>query len=230
MAKSWRDLFLKSEETGEEQPPAAGNNFSFPVNNTTASTFNNQTNVNTVANNPAVNEVLGVYEKGLDSINMPGYDFYEFYKTINAAGIVNGEQVYNMAYQMAKTLDNTVSTQKLLKDAEFYISKINEVHGQYLRQGQQKLNSIQNEKNAERTKLTTSVEDANRRMMELQNEMRSLELDIKNQQEELSKVDNKYITQEQAVKDKLTANDLAHSESIGKLNRVSEGIKQFIKN
>ena len=230
MAKSWRDLFLKSEETGEEQPPAAGNNFSFPVNNTTASTFNNQTNVNTVANNPAVNEVLGVYEKGLDSINMPGYDFYEFYKTINAAGIVNGEQVYNMAYQMAKTLDNTVSTQKLLKDAEFYISKINEVHGQYLRQGQQKLNSIQNEKNAERTKLTTSVEDANRRMMELQNEMRSLELDIKNQQEELSKVDNKYITQEQAVKDKLTANDLAHSESIAKLNRVSEGIKQFIKN
>ena len=230
MAKSWRDLFLKSEETGEEQTPVADNNFSFPVNNTTASTFNNQTNVNTVANNPAVNEVLGVYEKGLDSINMPGYDFYEFYKTINAAGIVNGEQVYNMAYQMAKTLDNTVSTEKLLKDAEFYISKINEVHGQYLRQGQQKLNSIQNEKNAERTKLTTSVEDANRRMMELQNEMRSLELDIKNQQEELSKVDNKYITQEQAVKDKLTANDLAHSESIGKLNRVSEGIKQFIKN
>ena len=75
MAKSWRDLFLKSEETGEEQPPVTGNNFSFPVNNTTASTFNNQTNVNTVANNPAVNEVIGVYEKGLDSINMPGYDF-----------------------------------------------------------------------------------------------------------------------------------------------------------
>jgi len=230
MAKSWKDLFLKTEETGEEQTPAGGNNFSFPVNNTTVNTFNNQTNVNTAANNPAVNEVLGVYEKGLDSINMPGYDFYEFYKTIIAAGIVNGEQVYNMAYQMAKTLDNTVSTPKLLKDAEFYISKINEVHGQYLRQGQQKLNSIQNDKNLEKTKLTTSVEDANRRMTELQNEIRSLELDIKSQQEELSKVDNKYITQEEAIKDKLTANDLAHNESTAKLNRVSDGIKQFIKN
>ena len=229
MAKSWKDLFVKSNEPEEKQPPAtASGNFSFPVHPAPNATF--ATPSNTSANNPAVNEVIAVYEKGLDSINMPGYDFYEFYKTIVAAGIVNGEQVYNMAYQMAKTLDHTVSTQKLLNDAEFYISKINEVHGQYGSQGQQKMYAIQNDKSAEKTKLSASVEAANRRMTELQNEIRSLELDIKNQQEELSKVDNKYFTQEQAIKEKMAANDLAHAESTAKLNRVKDGIKQFIKN
>jgi hypothetical protein len=229
MAKSWKDLFIKSEEPDEKTTPTpSSGNFSFPVNN--QSTANFSAPVNNAVNNPAVKEVIEVYEKGLDSINMPGYDFYEFYKTITAAGIVNGEQVYNMAFQMAKTLDNTVTPQKLLNDAEFYISKINEVHGQYSSQGQQKTYAIQNDKTAEKTKLSAAVDAASRRMMELQNELRSLELDIKSKQEELTKVDSKYFTQEQAIKEKMAANDLAHAESIAKLNRVKDGIKQFIKN
>jgi hypothetical protein len=230
MSKSWKSLFVKADEPEEKKTSLKQDAFSFPV-----------TNFQDTSNNPilakdsqpvsaAVNEVIEVYERGLDSINMPGYDFYEFYKTIMSAGINSGEQAYNMAFQMAKTLDNTVSSQKLLKDAEFYLSKINEVHGQYAGQGQQKLNAIQNDKITAKSKLSSDIDAANRRMMDLRNELQSLELNIKNKQEDLSKIDTSYFPQEQAIREKLNANDLAHSESISKLNRVKEGIKQLIKN
>jgi len=235
MAKNWLNLFVKSDEPEEQQaqPSSASDNFSFPVNNVPSNTFNPppaNISANAHALTPAVKEVIEVYEKGLDSINMPGYDFYEFYRTIYATGIVNGEQVYTMAYQMARTLDNTVTTQKLLKDAEFYISKINEVHGQYSSQGQQKMYAIQNDKTAEKSKLTSAIEAANRRKMDLENELRLLEVDIKSKQDELTKIDGKYVNQEETIKEKLTANDFAHKEMINKLNGVKTGITQFIKN
>jgi hypothetical protein len=55
-----------------------------------------------------------------------------------------------MAFQMASTMDKTVTVQKLTADAEFYISKINEVHSQYSSQGQQKINTITSAKSGEK--------------------------------------------------------------------------------
>jgi hypothetical protein len=52
---------------------------------------------------------------------MAGYDFLEFYKGISAiAG--GGEQTYVMAFQMTKSMDNTLTPAKLVNDADFYIS------------------------------------------------------------------------------------------------------------
>lgn len=230
MAKSWKSLFVKAEDTEEEKKTTPQENFSFPVMNPQTSQVISPLSKDAQPISPAVREVIEVYEKGLESINMPGYDFYEFYKTIMSAGINSGEQVYNMAFQMAKTLDSTVNSAKLLKDAEFYVSKINEVHGQYAMQGQQKLNSIQNDKSAAKSNLSSEIDGANQRMIDLRNELQALELKIKSKQEDLSKIDNKYFPQEQSIREKLNANDLAHNESIAKLNRVKDGIKQLIKN
>lgn len=235
MGKSWKDLFIKSDEPEQNESVSSSDNFSFPVNNNTqnfsgSSTPNqSQSQSTTVVQSEAVKEVMQVYEKGLDSINMPGYDFYEFYRTIVATGINSGEQVYNMAFQMAKGLDSTVTAAKLLTDAEFYISKLNEVHSQYSSQGQQKLTTIQNNKGTDKSKLTSEIEAANRRISDLKNELQTLEASIRSKQDALTKVDNTYVPQEQTVKEKLQANDLAHAESIGRLNRVKDGIKQFVK-
>jgi phage-related minor tail protein len=232
MGKSWKDLFIKSDDPEQNESASSSDNFSFPVNNNIQSTANNSMQPNQgsgFVQSEAVKEVLQVYEKGLDSINMPGYDFYEFYRTIVAAGINSGEQVYNMAFQMAKGLDNTVSSAKLLTDAEFYISKLNDVHSQYSSQGQQKLTTIQNNKGADKSKLTSEIDAANRRISDLKNELQTLEASIRSKQDALTKVDNTYVPQEQIVNEKLQANDMAHAESISKLNRVKDGIKQFVK-
>lgn len=227
MMKNWRNLFIKEEEGANTGNDTSGGNFSFPVNSVSPNVQQSMPAQHYVTD-PVVAEVMQIYEKGLDSINMPGYDFYEFYKTVSSTGHPT-EQSYLMAYQMAKTLDNTINASKLLSDAEFYISKINEVHSQYVTHGQQKLNSITEKKSSEKQKLQSEIEQATMRINALRAELQQLESEINQKKSTLLKVDDGYYPQEKSVKEKLTANDLARKTSIDKLNLIREGILQYIK-
>lgn len=234
MLKNWKSLFVKStddEQETEKENKIDTNSFSFPVNNAAGS---NQPSMPSPAftpqsvNDPAIKEVLEVYESGLDSINMPGYDFYEFYKAIASTGHVS-EQSYVMAYQMAKAFDKTITAQKLVHDAEFYISKINEVHGQYVSTGQQKLNIVQQQKSSEKSSLQNTIDEASRRIGQLKIELQQLESQINQQKMALSKIDEQFDPQEKTIREKLHANDVARKASIDKLTVIKEGILKHIK-
>jgi hypothetical protein len=227
--KSWKNLFVKSDEKEPQKNEKASENLSFPVSgNTSASVQPSQSYSPHPVNDPIVNEVLQVYENGLDSINMPGYDFYEFYQAITSIGDSN-EQTYKMAYQMAKTLDKTITSQKLMNDAEFYISKINEVYSQYVSQGQQKLNGLQEKKSGEKIKLTGEIDQAAMRVAKLRSELQQLESEITQKRNVLAKIDEGFYPQEKSIREKLNANDVARKTSIDKLNMIKEGILKFVK-
>lgn len=229
MLKNWKNLFVKSEEEPEQTTniKTITESFSFPVNTPNTSTVNIPSHTGGIEQR-VLDEVLSVYESGLDSINMPGYDFYEFYKSVAATGQIT-EQSYNMAFMMAKTLDKTLTPQKLTGDAEFYISKINEVHSQYVAQGQKKLNALQEQKNSEKNKLTTDIDAATVRISQLRNELQQLESDINQKRGALSKIEEGYFPEEKAVRDKMIANDAARQASVTKLTTIKEGILKFIK-
>lgn len=231
MLKNWKSLFVKTE--GEEAPERkdTAEPLSFPVGATQPAYSQpsyQQTPAPAPATDPTINEVMEVYENGLDSINMPGYDFYEFYKAISSTGNM-GEQTYNMAFQMAKTLDKTITAQKLLTDAEFYISKINEVHSQYVAQGQQKLNGIQEKKLGEKSTLNTEIDQGAMRLAQLRVELQELESSLNKKRNTLAKIDESYYPQEKSIREKLNANDTARNVSIQKLNVIKDGIQRFIK-
>src|SRR5687768_9968529 len=116
--KSFKSLFIKNESEKEE--PQLVN--SFPIRESTSVAIQTPSTPN-----PYFDEIAEVYEKGLQSINMPGYDFYDFYLAVAAAGAQN-ESVYKMAYQMGKTLDSNLTPGKLSNDADYYISKLTEVY------------------------------------------------------------------------------------------------------
>ena len=232
MLKNFKSLFVKTDEEEPEKAPEPVQGYSFPVNNTSSADAVQPPPlpppVQPSITDPIISEVLRTYESGLESINMPGYDFFEFYQTIVVAG-TQTEQSYKMAFQMAKILDKGITVEKLLHDAEFYISKINEVHSQYAAQGQAKLNAVNDKKNAERKNLGTEIDQASARIAQLREEMQKLEADISAKRAVLSKIDESYYAQEKSVKEKLSANDFAHKTSINKLNVVKDGITKFIK-
>lgn len=223
--KSWKDLFIKSDEDETPKKETAPETFSFPVQSNIPSP--QQAAPPPVAD-ATVTEVLKIYENGLDSINMPGYDFYEFYQTVISTGSPT-EQTYKMAFQMGRTLDKTITPGKLLSDAEFYISKINEVHSQYVTQGQQKLAAIQEKKNSERATLQRDIEQASQRIAQIRTELQQLEAELSAKRGNLAKVDEGYYPQEKGIREKLNANDIARQTSIGKLNMIKEGIERYIK-
>jgi hypothetical protein len=225
MIKNWKSLFVKSDN--EETPAQPANeNLSFPVSSHTSSTDHVSQPLPTI--DPSITEVLKVYENGLDSINMPGYDFYEFYQTVMSTGSTS-EQTYKMAFHMARTLDRTISPSKLLSDAEFYISKINEVHSQYVSQGQQKLSGIQERKAGEKSRLQNDIDRASSRIAELKAELQQLESEISTKKSTLMKLEDAYYPQEKSIREKLTANDIAKKTSIDRLNAIKDGIQRFIK-
>ncbi|OQP68486.1 hypothetical protein [Niastella populi] len=234
MIKNWKSLFVKETESETAKKDTTEKNktesFSFPVTDSQSVQTGSANGMATPppAIDPSVQEVLNVYESGLDSINMPGYDFYEFYKAISSIGHAN-DSTYQLAYQMAKSLDKTITPQKLMTDAEFYISKINEVHGQYVNQGQQKLNSLQEKKSTDKDKLQREIDAGAARITQLRAELQHLEADISQKRAALTKTDETFYPQEKAIREKLLANDMARKVSIDKLNIIKEGILKHIK-
>lgn len=230
MIKNWKNLFIKGREKEAPINEKQSENLSFPIGgNTSVSSKSSADYTPQGVNDPIVNEVLLVYENGLDSINMPGYDFYEFYQAIASTGDSNEPQAYKMAYQMARTLDKTITPQKLMNDAEFYISKINEVYSQYVTQGQQKLNTLQEKKSSEKIKLTGEIDQAAMRVAHLRSELQQIESEMAQKRTVLAKIDESYYPQEKSVREKLNANDMARKTSIDKLNMIKEGVVKFIK-
>lgn len=228
MMKNWKSLFVKETESETEKKATPTESYSFPVGGDAPVIPAASAAASSSAIDPVVKEVLDVYESGLDSINMPGYDFYEFYKAITSIAQVN-ESTYQLAYQMAKSLDKTITAQKLMTDAEFYISKINEVHGQYVSQGQQKLHSLQEKKNTDKDKLQREIDAGAARITQLRAELQQLEAEVNQKRGALAKTDESFYPQEKAVREKLMANDMARKVSIDKLNSIKEGILKYIK-
>ena len=192
MIKNWKSLFVKETESESAKKDTPEKNktesYSFPVTDSQSFQTGSGAGMATPppAIDPSVQEVLNVYESGLDSINMPGYDFYEFYKAISSIGHAT-DNTYQLAYQMAKSLDKTITPQKLMTDAEFYISKINEVHGQYVSQGQGKLNSLQEKKSTDKDKLQREIDAGAARITQLRAELQQLEADINQKRAALAK-------------------------------------------
>lgn len=227
MLKSWKHLFVKTDEptAGKEEAPEA---ISFPASELIVPAAGKGSVTPPSAGDAVLAEVIEVYESGLESINMPGYDFYEFYRAISGTG-QTGEHTFQLAYQMARSMDKTITVQKLLQDAEFYISKINEVHGQYVGQGQARLRALDEKKGQEKGQLQSEIDQGITRMAQLKAELQRLDAEVKQQQAQLTRIDEGFVPQEQAIRSKLAANDMARSLSIGKLQQIREGIIRFIK-
>jgi hypothetical protein len=227
--KSFKDLFIKSEEDDDEvnkgkEPQPARPVTGFPVNSTQSLQNSNPSG----PNNPYLEEIILIYEKGLDSINMPGYDFYDFFSAIKAAGSLN-EAVFKMAFQMGKTMDASLNAQKLVTDADFYLSKLRDVHQKYADQGQQKLNSILSQSRTERETLSNSANSMEVEIARLKQQIADLERNLADTRTMLSKVDAKHKPQQDVIEQKMQANNEALRVSTQKLTSVRDAIQTYLK-
>ncbi len=225
--KSLKHLFIK-DDSEEEQ---ADEKMAFPVvepNLSQNPSFSHSTPSPGTTSNPYLNEIIEVYEKGLESINMPGYDFYDFYLAVKAAG-TQSEAIYKMAFQMGKTMDSNITPQKLASDADYYISKINDVYKTYSEKGNQKLNGLESELKTEKENLTSEINHTEAEINKMRQKIMAMEQKLSETRNDLVKVGSKYKPQQDVIKQKLQANDQAMQVSIQKLNSIKEAITNYIK-
>lgn len=223
--KSLKNLFIKedAEQESSAEEKATNAPIAFPVGDSKSQQY-----ASGMGSNQYLVEIIEVYEKGLESINMPGYDFYDFYLAIKASGSEN-ESVYKMAYQMGKTLDKAITPQKLSQDAEFYISKLNEVYQTYSQKGEQKLQGLENELKTEKNSLSVEANGIESDINKMRQQISLLEQKLTEVRSNLARVDGKYEPQKEVIKLKLQANDHAMKISVQKLQSIREGILKYIK-
>jgi len=226
---NWKSLFVNEEEgsnTGSTQEkktsfPKETSSTKFPeqeisTTSITSSSTPPPLNVGKI-NNSTLDTVINMYEAGFDSLNMPGYDFYEFFKAIKAVNS-NDASVYKMAMTMAQSVDSKVDKAALLKGGEYYINEIDKVHKQYATKGNAKRDQIQNNQLKEKEQLSSEISTLEKQIMELQTKVSEKKI-------KLESADSSLLNDISDIEQKIAANDMAKAKIQETITSVINGIK-----
>ena len=238
-----KDLFIVGEGTTENKPevtkqvstnttkfpnsapkaeePTTSVFSSFGFGSTTQASQPIQNIQSPIVSNDLLAKTIEMYEAGFDSLNQPGYDFYEFFKTVIAGGIEN-PAIYGMAFGMGSVMDKTITKDKLLVQSDYYITEINKVYNDYVAKGNSKKQEVINQKNHENESLVGELN-----LMKQQ--LEQLQIQIADRENKLSVIDSKYGPILSEVEAKIIANDLAKEKILGSIEQVKNGIINNVK-
>lgn len=216
---NWKSLFINEQSDITDNEPDSKT--SFPDENKVKfpkqSSNDNYKLTNNNVNTAILDSVIEMYEKGFDSLNLPGYDFYEFFKAIKA---VNSEDptLYKMAITMAQSTDPNVSKDSLLEGANFYMDEIYKVHKLYEDKGTLKKEKIINSQLDKKNSLISEIALVEKQILELQTELSTKKI-------KLEASDDSYINEVSEIDQKITANNIAKDKILQTITSVIEGIK-----
>jgi hypothetical protein len=219
---NWKSLFINDETDNSEGKAAAQP--SAPVLPTTDNKFPNQVTESFPTNsltNPFLNEIFEVYDKGFESLNEPGFDFFELYKSVMAVGVTN-PQSYQMAFAMGKSIKSDLTKDFLLQKGSFYVTEIEKVHTKYDTVGKNKKAELDNTITKEKYNLSKNISELEAKILELQKELEAKKI-------ELQKIDPVNMEQLSEIQLKMEANDLAKQKILTSINTVITGINQYLQ-
>ena len=215
---NWKSLFINDDEPQEapKQSKSSEDRVEHkPSQSSSGAKFPDAPPVAQNVNDEVLAKILEMYESGFESLNKPGYDFYEFFKAVKAVGS-NDPQVYKMALMMAQGVDKGVNKETLLTEAGYYIEEIEKVYSQYRDQGNQKRNQLLGSIKEKKESLTNEISRLEKKLMEIQNQ-------ISVKRNELQSMDSGAEVAD--IDAKIQANDRARTKILENIKGVAEGIK-----
>ncbi len=222
---NWKTLFVTDAEDNKPKEEIAGNN-SMPGNKAetkfpeTAGITHSTVVTSLNPNNPYLSEVIDVYQKGFDSLNLPDYDFFEFYKSVVTVG-ANNPQSFQMAFAMGKSIKPDLSKDMLIEKSKFYINEIEKVHTKFAGTGLNKRNELANAQKQENVDLTIAINDIEKNIIQLQKELNEKKAD-------LQKLEQKYVAPILETDHKLQANNHAKNKMVESIQNIVNGINQYL--
>lgn len=221
-----KDLFIVNDDKPSEKVEPKTETNKFPSDqqssNTNFSFPSSSPSTSFQPSNEILNKFVDMYQSGFNGLNQPGYDFYEFFQAIVSSGGIDNPQMYNMAMSMGTAMDKTNTKDKLMSQADFYISEINKVYNQYVSTGNSKKQDLVNQKESENHLLTSDLDN-------LRSQLEAITNQIKTKESQLSMIDNKYGPLITEVNNKLSANDIAKNDLVSNIAKVKNGINNHIK-
>ena len=224
---SLKDLFLVGDKQEKEENVAAKQSATFP---TTPSTFPPSTPVTSFPTSAPVftvnpqgehlNKFVDKYQETFNSLNQPGYDFYEFFHALIKTHGIDNSQMYQMALSMATAMDSNITKEKLLSQADFYLGELNKSYNQFVNDGNSKKTNLVSQKDSEKQSLINDLGS-------LKQQLASIQSQIAEKETLLSGVENKYSTMISEVVSKLAANESAKNDLFNKISKVKNNLSQI---
>lgn len=171
--------------------------------------------------NEHMEKALELYQKGFDSLNQPGYDFYEFYQAVMQAGPTN-PQIYAMAFTMATAMDKTISKDRLVQQSDYYLTEIGKVYNDYVAKGTAKREDLLAQKKHENESLVGELSL-------LRQQLEAITTQIADRENKLSVIDVKYAPMVGDVESKISANEIAKNKVVQSIEQVKQGIINNLK-
>jgi hypothetical protein len=230
-----KGLFIKEDENDVKVEPVVKPKTSFPTTSTAkpATVFPNAAapvasfptsfpsqGFGSAPNQELINKFTEKYSTTFDGLNQPGYDFYEFYKAIVSANMVDNPQGYQMALSMATAMDASVTKDHLVSQADFYVGKLMELYNQHVTSGNAKKQDLLSQKDAENHSLSTDLGT-------LKQQLEFIQSQITQKESDLSTIDAKYTPLIAEVDAKLVANEVVKNDFIGKISKVKENLSKI---
>jgi uncharacterized small protein (DUF1192 family) len=222
---NWKSIFINDETVANNSEkeatkiptsvPSSSTDTKFPETNI----ITNSTPVGS-SNNPFINEVLDVYNRGFEGLNHDGFDFFELYKSVHAVGVSN-PQSYQMAFTMGKTIKSDLSKELLLEKSKFYIAEIEKVYAKYDATGNSKNKDLNNT-------ITTQKNNLSKNIADLESQIAKLQTELESRKAELSKIDHENAALFSEIQLKIEANNIAKQKILESINTVVTGINQYL--
>lgn len=218
---NWKGLFVNSEEGNsnekveKDSPKQEPTTTSFPQSKPISS-FPSDIPKG-APNSSVLSSIVEMYESGFDSLNQPGYDFYEFFKAIKAVGS-NDPNMYKMALSMAQGVDSKVNKTTLLTQAGFYVTEIDKVHKHYQEKGNAKKNEVQQQIRTKKENLSSEISNLEKQILEMQTKTSNLKNELQN-------LDSGLLNEVSEIDQKISANDMAKIKILDTIQGVIDGIK-----
>ena len=218
---NWKSIFVNDENASVPQDEAKIQTSFIPTDNKFPETNTITNSVpNSNSNNPLLNEILEVYNKGFEGLNSEGFDFFEMYKSVMAVGPTN-PQSYQMAFTMGKTIKSDLSKEFLLEKSKFYISEIEKVYSKYDATGNSKKIDLSDTISTQKNNLTKYISDLETQIAKLQSELET-------KKAELARIDFDNKEMFTQIQLKIEANNLAKHKILESINTVVTGINQYL--
>ena len=213
---NWKSIFIQEGDSAQAKPPLEKT-----VSTESKITF---PRVKDAGSELVPNEVLGkvveMYEKGFESLNQSGYDFYEFFKAVMATDPNNG-QSYIMAYTMASSMDKSITKNSLVNSGQFYLAEVHKVYAKYNEEGNNLKSGLIQKQKSDKERLQSEIKT-------IQNKILVLQSELEHNQRNLLNYDSENLGKMQEVEQKIIANNLAKDRIIQKITQVITGITNHI--
>lgn len=161
------------------------------------------------------------YENGFESLNKPGYDFYEYFKSIKSINGTSSDH-YMMAFTLGKSMMENLSSESLSTDGQFYLDELNKAYTSFDNEGKFALGKLSSSRDEEKKEITKNIDSLHEQITQLQ-------LQLDEQTLKFNSIDMKFEKQMNDTQLKLQINDQVKNELTNEIGMVITNIKNFIK-